>query len=289
MFEKHLEEIKDYGQVAKNIRKNLKDYVVKNKLKSLVLGISGGIDSTATAMLARPVCDELKIPLIGRSLPIETNTTNEIKIADEIGHGLCTDFKEIDMGLLYDEMVKFIIGELKDPTNLEKLRCANFKVRLRMIKLYDIAQATGGMVLSTDNFTEFLTGFFTKHGDVGDYGMIQNLWKMEVYTLVNFLLKHDDFYITKIDDYVTRRNDLKFHINKSAEATPTDGLGISRSDVEQLGVPDYATADRLFKEYFAGDMPTLEVDDHPIIKRYFATDHKRNDPYNITRQQLLKP
>ena len=56
----------DYGIVAKNIRSALKAYIQKSGLKALVLGVSGGVDSCLVSVLAKPVCEELGIPLIGR-------------------------------------------------------------------------------------------------------------------------------------------------------------------------------------------------------------------------------
>ena len=53
--------IKDYKSAINNIQNEFKDYLIKSKLKSLVLGVSGGIDSALTAALAQPVCDELDI------------------------------------------------------------------------------------------------------------------------------------------------------------------------------------------------------------------------------------
>ena len=80
--------------VVKNIRQNLKDYIVKNNLKSLVCGVSGGIDSALCCALSRPVCDETGIKLIGRSLPILTNKPDEIARAKAIGENFCDDFLE---------------------------------------------------------------------------------------------------------------------------------------------------------------------------------------------------
>ena len=59
----------NYENAVRNIRTELKTYVEKNNLKSLVIGVSGGIDSALCVLLAKPVCKELNIPLIGRSLP----------------------------------------------------------------------------------------------------------------------------------------------------------------------------------------------------------------------------
>ena len=70
--------IKDYSKVVSEIRKSLKNYLLQSNLKSLVLGVSGGMDSALVAVLAKPVCDELNIPLIGRSISIHSNKQDEI-------------------------------------------------------------------------------------------------------------------------------------------------------------------------------------------------------------------
>lgn len=57
------------------------------------------------------------------------------------------------------------------------------QARCRMMYLYDIASRHKGLVMSTDNQTEYQLGFWTIHGDVGDFDPIQDLWKTEVYEL----------------------------------------------------------------------------------------------------------
>jgi len=182
--------ISDYKSAVANIRKILRRYLSENNLKSLVVGISGGIDSALTVALAKPVCDELKIPLIGRSITIETNKEDEIKRAKAVGKDFVTDFKEVDL----TEGFKILAGMLTEEDNEEngsvafKIRRGNIKARTRMVYLYDLAAKNQGMVLSTDNYTELLLGFWTLHGDVGDYGMIQNLWKTEVYAMSRYIV-----------------------------------------------------------------------------------------------------
>jgi len=81
----------DYEKAVNNIRKELKTYIQENNLKSLILGVSGGIDSALCAVLAKPVCDELNIPLIGRSLPSSSNKSVENSRAALIGKYFCTN------------------------------------------------------------------------------------------------------------------------------------------------------------------------------------------------------
>jgi len=87
----------NYNNAVKNIRDSLTQYINDSGLKSLIIGISGGLDSTLVAALAKPVCDDLNIPLIGRSLPTKTNTSGENSRADNIGKLLCHDFNQIDI------------------------------------------------------------------------------------------------------------------------------------------------------------------------------------------------
>ena len=93
--------IKDYSSAVLNIRTNLKKYILDNKLKSLVVGVSGGIDSALVCAIAYPVVKELGIELIGRSISIETNKQDEIFRASNVGECFTTNFKEVDLSLDY--------------------------------------------------------------------------------------------------------------------------------------------------------------------------------------------
>ncbi|MDR3046353.1 MAG: NAD(+) synthase [Bacteroidales bacterium] len=257
-------------QVVDAIRNEMDEYIRKYKLNSLVLGISGGIDSALCAALLNPVCQQNHIPLIGRSITIETNSSEEIDRSVKIGENFCTDFQLMDLTPTYYENCKNLI--LLDDTMLSKMRKGNMKARMRMIVLFDLAQLYKGLVISTDNYTEYLTGFWTLHGDVGDYAIIMNLWKTEVYHLSKYLLK----------EYNSLQQEA---LQLCIDATPVDGLGISKSDCEQLQVQNYYEADRLFYEYFVEKDVALET--HPLIKRYKSSDYKRNNPLVTARSKFI--
>ena len=258
------------AKVATNIREVIGDYVRRCNLKSLVLGISGGIDSALCAALLRPVCLEAGIPLIGRSITIETNKQVEIDRSVAVGETFCTDFAHVDLTDIFLYSKKML--ERYDDSMLSKLRQGNMKARMRMMLLYDLAQLSGGIVISTDNYTEFLTGFWTLHGDVGDYAPIMNLWKTEVFALSTALLEECD-------------DPQRAALQSCIDATPVDGLGISSCDCEQLGVANYFEADRLFAAYFAGDK---SLESHPLLQRYLRSEYKRNNPMQIRRERLLE-
>ena len=81
----------DYNKFVENSRKWLSKYIEDNNLQSLIIGVSGGIDSTVSCAIASPVCKELGISFIGRSLPSNTNKDNENSTANLVGNAFCTD------------------------------------------------------------------------------------------------------------------------------------------------------------------------------------------------------
>jgi len=269
--------IKDYKSAVANIRKKLGEYIEKNNLQSLIVGISGGIDSALCAVLAKEVCDELGIPLIGRSITIETNKPEEISRAASIGKHFTNEFKEVDLTEGFINLAN-MVSEKEEPEfkdNIDyKIRRGNMKARTRMIYLYDLASKHKGMVLSTDNYTELLLGFWTLHGDVGDYGMVQNLWKTEIYAMSRYLA-------------AIMEPGPKKALMDCVEALPTDGLGITNSDLDQIKAASYDEVDHILLKLFEEN--GLEgFEDHPVIRRKVASEFKRNNPYNIPRIEITE-
>jgi NAD+ synthetase len=144
-----------------------------------------------------------------------------------------------------------------------------------MIYLYNLAQQHKGLVLSTDNYTELLEGYWTLHGDVGDYGMIQSLWKTEVYELSKYLVEHE-----------LKQENEKQALQLCIDAVPTDGLGITSSDFEQLDAKNYNEVDFILKDYIENGNKKWE--NHSVIQRHIRSAYKRNNPYNLSREILFK-
>lgn len=268
--------ITDYKAAVANIRNELKKYIQNAGLKSLVVGVSGGIDSTLSAALAKPVCDELNIPFITRSITILTNKPDEIARAKAVGLAFSHDFKETDLSEGFNKMVSMVIEDYKtaDTNSFDyKIRIGNLKARTRMIYLYDLAGKNKGMVLSTDNYTELLLGFWTLHGDVGDYGMIQNLWKTEVYAMSKYL-------VTTFND-----DKQKEALQLCIDATPTDGLGITNSDLDQIGAGSYEEVDEILIKMLKNP-ENPELKNNKVVQRKIKSEFKRENPYNIPRNLI---
>mgnify|MGYP000925825293 CR=1 FL=1 len=280
----------NYNDILSIIRDSIRNYLSNNQLKSVVLGMSGGIDSALVASIVKPVCDELNIPLIGRSITIESNKGDEIDRSIKTGLAFCKDFDHIDLSIGY-RLVIYDINRNNfkyDSDNFSsKIRNGNVKARLRMLTLYNLASLTGGIVMGTENLTEHYLGFFTIGGDeVSDFEPIKYLWKTEVYNLAEWMVN----------------NDLKTNIEKEAlqeciDANATDGLGISNTDLDQI-LPDwrdrhsntrsgYKEVDEIFIKLFTSDDNTFkELKNHPVIQRYLRSDFKRKRPICIEREKF---
>ena len=248
----------NYERVFNILVKETSNYITRNRLNAMVLGISGGIDSTVVAAICHEVSKKTGIPLIGRSLPIK-NKEDEFDVSKLVGEAFCNDFKVVNLTDGYLAVYNSIIGgeenliscgddaESKYQTPIAN---GNIQARLRMIYLYNLASIHKGLVMSTDNQTEYQLGFWTIHGDVGDFDPIQGLWKTEVYELAKWLIGY--YYgcgIKKEVDADGARKicDMCEAIKKSMSLTPTDGLVISNSDLDQIGAKSYYDVDRVLQ------------------------------------------
>lgn len=246
------------------------EYVTSNNLKVMVLGISGGIDSTVVAAICHEVSKKTDIPLIGRSLPIK-NKEDEFSVSELVGEAFCDEFKVFNLSNSYKAslfdlcadagLIKdckgydwYWVSDLEELTGRTPIANGNLQARCRMKHLYDIASIRKGLVMSTDNQTEYQLGFWTIHGDVGDFDPIQDLWKTEVYGLANYLRDrykskalealHNDYKET-CDKYRA----MSYAVYSSCKLIPTDGLGISNSDLEQIGAKSYDEVDDILSRY----------------------------------------
>jgi nicotinamide-nucleotide amidase len=285
-------------KVKQKIRKEIRKKVKKDKLKALVIGISGGLDSAVVAALCQK--KYTGVPLIGISIPMDS-TDEHREQAKWVGEKYCDVFEEfiywqttgysnnfkknencIDnnkiMNIAFksletnDKIAKKAGFEIKE--EYKSVLKGNMKARLRMITLYDMARRVDGMVLSTDNLSEYNMGFWTINGDVGDYGPIQNIGK--------------GFELPELAKELNIREDIIFQ-------KPSDGLMVTadNTDEAQLG----ATYKEIDMIMFVKDNPK-EIDkkfrkrfldkkkSKKIIQRYKSTKFKRIGTINLTRKQI---
>jgi len=197
--------------VITHISNWLKDYVKSSNSQGFVIGISGGVDSAVTSVLAA----KTGLHLICIEMPIHQNK-KQVKRGAEHIKWLKKKFsnvssKKLDLTSIFDEFTT-----KKSVKKSDKLALANARARLRMTALYYFAQTNNSLVLGTGNKVEdFGIGFFTKYGDGGvDISPIADLLKTEVYTLGKELEINNDILT----------------------APPTDGLWEdNKTDEDQIG------------------------------------------------------
>ena len=137
----------------------LTNYVKEYNLEALVLGISGGIDSTVCAAICHEVTKRVPVKFIGRSLPTTHNKEGETTTANLVGNAFCYDYKEINIQKWYYDSWYFN----EHGSDYSPLAAGNIQARLRMIYLYNLASINKGIVIDTDNLTEHNLVFSTNH------------------------------------------------------------------------------------------------------------------------------
>jgi NAD+ synthase len=217
--------MKLHDQITKWIR----SYAKANKISCLVVGISGGIDSSVVSAL----CARTGIKTIVVQMPIRQNKKLDNRSSMQAGW-LLEHYPDTVTHISMDLTPVFSAFEKKvdpfcniedDTYNIYKLAGANSRARLRMMTLYQIAQCHGGIVVGTGNKVEdFGVGFFTKYGDGGvDISPIGDCLKTEVWDMGRALGLPQEII----------------------DAQPTDGLwDDGRTDEDQLGMsyPDLERA-----------------------------------------------
>jgi NAD+ synthase len=197
------------------------DYLKDNSLKSLIIGVSGGIDSAVVSTL----CAMTGVPTFVVSMPIrQISTQHDLSLTQCWWlKGRYPNVTHINKDLT-DIFEKF---EDTFEAETDDLAFANTRARLRMTALYQIAQFNKGLVVGTGNKVEdFGAGFFTKYGDGGvDISPIADCMKSEVWDMGKEL-----------------------GINQAIiDAEPTDGLWEDgRVDTDQLGMT-YAQLEEAMK------------------------------------------
>ena len=182
--------------------------------KGVVIGLSGGVDSTTTLFLCVQALGNDRI--LGVIMPSKINKKQDTDDAVEICNELDVEYKIIE--------INPILESFRNMLNLSDKKVAgNLMARVRMCILYYFANKEKLLVVGTGNKSEFLQGYFTLHGDVAcDLLPLGNLYKTEVKKLAE-----------ELD--VPRR---------IIEKTPSAGLWIGQTDEGELGV-SYKNLDRI--------------------------------------------
>lgn len=256
-----------------DVKKTKDDIVefVQNKVSEanadgLVVGLSGGIDSTLAAFLA---CEAVgKENVFGIVMPSTTTPTEDKLHGTVIAQLLGINYKEI--------AIDSILNEFLSVTQLEedKLSIGNLKARIRMSIIYFYANSKNYLVSGTGNKSEILIGYFTKHGDGAcDIEPIGDLYKTDVYQLAKYL---------EIPQEII-------------DKPPRAGLWNNQTDEDEIGMT-YELLDKILYRNLEKDIDAnsiadeldIEVNDvNDIINRVYRNKHKSTVPESPKKTTMV--
>lgn len=215
-------------RITKFIQATLK----KTGKKNVVIGLSGGIDSTTSLFLLNKTLKSQQIHVAHLSyfshLHSVEQTLQKLNIPKENIHMLSIK-SAVDAAAKTLSVIPDLIGNpdsrLRDN---DKIRLGNIMARMRMVFLYDLAKKYDGLVCGTENKSEYYLSYFTRFGDeASDFEPIRHLYKTQVYELATYLGVPQEV------------------INQ----LPTAGLWEDQTDEDEFGF-SYAQADQVLYLYF---------------------------------------
>ena len=175
----------------------MKDYIEKNSINKLFLGLSGGIDSAVVLFIASKVISREKITAI--MMPSEFTSDVSLKDAKKLASNLGVNYKNIS---IQKHFKSFEVTFKKDFEGLEKdITEQNIQARIRGMILMAYANKFDGMVLATGNKSEMAVGYSTIYGDmVGGFSILKDVPKTMVYKIANEINYKDNIIPQRIID-----------------------------------------------------------------------------------------
>ena len=235
----------------------IKSKVSESKTDGIVVGLSGGIDSTLTAYLACEAVGSENV--FGIVLPSSTTPTEDTVHGTEIAKILGIEYRQIAIDGILNEFL------LKTQLEENDLAIGNLKARIRMSIIYYFANHENYLVSGTGNKSEILIGYFTKHGDGAcDIEPIGDLYKSEVFKLSE--------YMGLPEEIVTKPPRAGLWKGQTDEAE----IGMSYDLLDQIL---YLYADKDMKNTEIADKLNISVDDvDMIITKVIRSEHKSKVP-----------
>lgn len=211
-----------------------------------VVGLSGGIDSSVVAGLAKEALGEKVLGVILPCHSMSEDSEHARMVAETFG----IRHEHVDIGPVFDRLIE----SLPESSGIAP---ANLKPRLRMAALYYFANMHNYIVLGTDNKAELMTGYFTKYGDGGvDLLPIASLYKREVREMAR-ILGVPEIIITK---------------------PPSAGLWEGQTDEGEMGIT-YDELDNILEALESGNIKSVDPGKLKKVRWMIShTEHKRKLP-----------
>ncbi|MEU6977036.1 NAD+ synthase [Streptomyces sp. NPDC046371] len=233
----YAERLDDDEEVYSALVVGLRAYVAKNGFRSVLVGLSGGIDSALVAALA---CDAVGAANVhGVSMPSKYSSDHSRGDAAELARRTGLDFRTVSIEPMFDAYM----GSL----GLTGLAEENLQSRLRGTLLMALSNQEGHLVLAPGNKSELAVGYSTLYGDsVGAYGPIKDVYKSDVFRLARWRNRAAE-----------ERGQLPPIPESSISKPPSAELRPDQVDTDSL--PDYGVLDRILELYVDRDRGKDEI------------------------------
>jgi NAD+ synthase (glutamine-hydrolysing) len=232
----------DLAQVWNALVLGLRDYVHKNRFKSVVLGLSGGIDSAVCAAIAVDAIGAKNV--FGVSLPSKYSSDHSLSDAAVLAK---------NTGLVYStEPIEPYVEQFVEKLSLQGLAAENLQARIRAVILMAKSNSDGHLLLSTGNKTEIAVGYSTIYGDAaGGFAPIKDVQKTLVWDLAKY------------------RNEVAI---QDGETPPIPESSISKppsaelrpDQLDQDSLPEYAVLDRILELHIEKRLSESEIVDQGL-------------------------
>ena len=209
----------------------LRDYIVKNNFKSVLVAISGGIDSALVAAIAVDALGAERV--YGLSLPSKFSSHHSLTDAEELASNTGLHYRVIEI----EPMVAVFLKTM----HLEGIAQENVQARVRGVTLMGISNQEGHLVLATGNKSELAVGYSTLYGDaVGAFAPIKDIYKTDVWALATWR-----------NDQARLRGEVPPIPVGSITKEPSAELRPDQKDSDSL--PEYHVLDEVLIRYVEGD------------------------------------
>ena len=242
-----------------------KDYVLKNGFKKVIVGLSGGVDSSLTAALAVAAVGAQNV--IGITAPSKFNSLQTIRDAQKVANNLGIEFHTIPIGGIlerFNETLGTINGWTDNGVPYE-----NLQARIRGTILMSLSNQFGYLVLTTGNKSETAVGYSTLYGDTaGGFAVIKDVPKTMVYKLAR--------YVNRLH----RQQVIPASVIKRA---PTAELRENQKDTDSL--PEYELLDKILRGFIEENKSARELIDGGLPKTVVGRVIKMVESNEYKRRQ----
>ncbi len=215
----------------------VRDYVRKNGFRSVILGLSGGIDSALVATIAADALGPERVHVV--LMPSRYSSGHSVSDAEDLAKRQGLQVRTVPIAAMVDAFE----GEL----DLTGLAAENLQSRVRGVILMGLSNAEGHLVLTTGNKSEIATGYSTLYGDsAGGFGVIKDVLKTLVWDLARWR-----------NEQAAARGETPPIPENSITKPPSAELAPGQLDTDSL--PDYEVLDALLDDYVEKDLGAADL------------------------------